>query len=42
MSGFDADKIAGEYVARFQALEKSLINKGLDVQTAKELAVEAT
>lgn len=42
MSGFDADAIANEYMSRFQAIEASLVSKGMDADTAKDLAKEAT
>lgn len=42
MSGFNAQAIADEYMTRFQAIEASLVNKGMDVDTAKDLAKEAT
>lgn len=42
MSGFDADAIASEYMTRFQAIEQSLVTKGMDANTAKDLAKEAT
>ena len=42
MSGFDVDAIASEYLTRFQAIEQSLITKGMDAPTAKDLAKEPT